>query len=200
VNVACGSLTGNVPLIGLAGRAGTGKTTAARLLREQHGFVEVALAAPLRAGLKAMFGLHDIQLTDAGLKEHPVDWLYAMTPRRLMQTLGTEWGQHHIGRHVWIRAAERRIAHLLSLPDHWHVAGIVISDLRYDHEAAWLRAQGGTVWHLLRAAPRPPPAHDSEDGITPQAGDRSLDNTAGPDTLETNIGRLVEACLARGAT
>ena len=35
-------------LIGLAGRAGVGKSTVARLLCEQHAFVEVALAAPIK--------------------------------------------------------------------------------------------------------------------------------------------------------
>ena len=179
-------------LIGLTGRAGSGKTTAARALCDQHGFVEVAFADPLRAGLKAMFGLHDIQLTDPELKQHPIDWLAGMTPRRLMQTLGTEWGQHCISRDVWIRAAQRRIAHLLSLPDHWHIAGIVVSDVRYPHQAAWLREEGGTVWHLLRAQTTPRPDHDSEDGIAPEPGDRSLDNTGTREQLETSIARLLQ--------
>lgn len=62
-------------LIGLTGRAGCGKDTVARFLCEAHGFVQIALADPLRDGLKAMLGVTDEQLHRRDLKEAPIDWI-----------------------------------------------------------------------------------------------------------------------------
>jgi len=49
-------------IIGLAGRAGAGKSTVASIMTEVFGYVQISLAQPLRDGLKAMMGLTDFQL------------------------------------------------------------------------------------------------------------------------------------------
>ena len=49
-------------IIGITGRAGSGKSTVARILTEQHGFVEVALADPLKRICRDVFGFTDAQL------------------------------------------------------------------------------------------------------------------------------------------
>jgi len=91
-------------LIGLTGPAGSGKDTVARLLCEQHGFVQMAFADPLRAMLKAGLGLTDEELHRRDLKEAPLEWL-GKSPRQLLQTLGTEWGRQHVHPHLWLELA-----------------------------------------------------------------------------------------------
>lgn len=177
-------------LIGLAGRAGTGKSTIARLLCEQHAFVEVALADPIKRALAAMLDLPRAFFEDRDTKEFPIQWLRNTTPRRLMQTLGTGWGRQMIADDLWLILARRRIAHLTEQADRLHISGIVISDLRFDNEADLVRQMGGTVWHIVRPAP-PVQAHSSEAGIAAQPGDRTLDNTGPLDRLETTLDHLL---------
>ena len=91
-------------LIGLTGPAGCGKDTIANFLMETHGFVQIALADPLRDGLKAMLGVTDEQLHRRDLKEAPIDWI-GRSPRELLQTLGTEWGREHVAADLWLHDA-----------------------------------------------------------------------------------------------
>lgn len=94
-------------LIGLAGLKGAGKDTAAEWLCF-HGFFErIALADPIKDGLAAMLGLNAYTFSEPALKETVIDWL-GCTPRHLMQTLGTEWGQRYVARDVWTRIADRK--------------------------------------------------------------------------------------------
>ena len=141
-------------LIGLTGRAGAGKSTVADHMVLRHGFVQMALADPIRCGLQAMFGLAPQDLDERARKEAPVDWL-GVSPRRLMQTLGTEWGRAVCGEDVWLKVAERRIAQqkaLRYMSVYELPLRMVISDIRFANEAAWVRAQGGVVWHVVRVA------------------------------------------------
>ena len=186
-------------LIGLTGRAGSGKSTVARLLCEQQAFVEVAFAAPVKRALAAMLDLPPETFDDPAWKNSPIPWLRGTSPRRLMQTLGTGWGRQMIADDLWLILAERRIAHLTARAERLHISGIVVSDVRYENEAALVRRLGGTVWHLVRAAP-PVEAHDSEAGIAAQPGDRTLDNTGSTEQLEIGIDRLLHAALALGGS
>jgi hypothetical protein len=82
------------PVIGIAGRARAGKSTAAELLlRIGAGRYLYSFADPIRAMLKA--GL-DIDLDSPYWqmrKEDPLSDFGGHSPRSLMQTLGTEWGR-----------------------------------------------------------------------------------------------------------
>lgn len=160
------------------------------MLCEHHAFVEVALADPIKRALAAMLDLPRAIFDDPATKDTPLDWLRNTSPRRLMQTLGTGWGRQMIAHDLWLILARRRIAHLTAQAARQHIAGIVISDLRYDDDADFVRQLGGTVWHVIRAA-RPVAAHCSEAGITPQPGDRTLDNTGTLDQLEACIEHLL---------
>jgi hypothetical protein len=169
-------------LIGLTGQAGSGKDTVADFLCETHGFVQIAFADPIRAGLKAMFGLTDDYFTDRKLKERTVPWI-GRSPRELMQTLGTEWGRKLINRDIWISLAETKVKQLLYAPDYLHVSGIVISDVRLENEATWIRSQGGEIWHIWRMVGRSTltaaaQSHSSEKGIAVAYGDRIIHNNS----------------------
>ena len=177
-------------LIGLAGRAGTGKSTIARLLCEQHAFVEVAFADPIKRALAAMLGLPSAYFHDPFTKDLPIDWLRNTTPQRLIQTLRNGWGRQMIADDLWLILARRRIAQLTAQAASQHISGIVVIDLRYPDEAAMVRQLGGTVWHIVRDAP-PVAAHCNEAGIAPQPGDRTLDNTGTLDQLEAGIEHLL---------
>lgn len=182
-------------IIGLAGRAGTGKSTIARLLCEQHAFVEVSLAEPIKRALAAMLDLPRAAFDDRDFKDLPITCLGNTTPRRLMQTLGTGWGRQMIADDIWLTLARQRIDRLTAQAERLHISGIVVSDLRFDNEADLVRDMGGTVWHIVRPAP-PVQAHRSEAGIAAQPGDRTLDNTGPVDRLETTLDHLLHTPFA----
>lgn len=178
-------------LIGLTGPAGSGKDTVARLLCEQHGFVQIAFADPLRAMLKAGLGLTDEELHRRDLKEAPLEWL-GKSPRQLLQTLGTEWGRRQVHPHLWLELAARRIAQIKASSPCLHIAGIVVSDVRFDNEADFIRAQGGQVWHLHRDV-APVAEHASESGVAyRREEDERIQNSGGLDELESYVGWLME--------
>lgn len=182
-------------LIGLTGRAGSGKDTVARFLCEAHGFVQIALADPLRDGIKAMLGITDEQLQDRDLKEATIDWL-GRSPRELLQTLGTEWGRNHIASDIWLRVAARRIEKYRQSKPCLHIAGIVVSDIRFENEADWLREQGGQVWHIKRKAGNcldgQAAAHSSEQHIPARAGEPRIYNFG---TLEELYDQVTEIIM-----
>lgn len=154
-------------IIGLTGPAGSGKDTTADWLESVHNFARIALADPIRRGLCAMLGLCPTVFRP-GIKEQVIPWL-GKSPRELMQTLGTEWGRVLIARDLWLRIAENEIAS----------AGhnrVVITDIRFEDEAAWLRKLGGVVWFIQRGAAPPVREHVSESGIAFAPGDTIIDN------------------------
>ena len=154
-------------LIGMTGRAGTGKDTAADYLAKAHRFMPIAFASPLRVMLQAGLGLTDEHFTQAR-KNEPIDWL-SKSPRQLMQTLGTEWGRNHVNRSLWIRVAERELHSLAGLD-------VVFTDVRFEEEAAMIRSRGGIIVRMVRFDASPVHAHMSEAGIPLQAGDREIHN------------------------
>lgn len=131
-------------LIGLTGAAFAGKDTVGNYLADMHEFELHAFADPLRAGLIAMFGLTKDDFAPQN-KERAIEWL-GTSPRRLMQTLGTEWGRHLVASDLWCRAMEQRLA----LSRRFHVAAIAITDVRFADEAALIRRLGGSIWRIER--------------------------------------------------
>ena len=127
-------------IVGLCGRAGSGKTTAAEAL-VARGFASISFAAPL----KRMFAALDIAPSPRDdprvWRETPHPLLCGNTPRQALQTLGTEWGRDCIGADFWVRIWAAEAA------NHAHV---VADDVRFPNEAAAIRAAGGLVVRLDR--------------------------------------------------
>lgn len=170
-------------LIGISGRARSGKDTAAQALTHR-GWHRYSFADPLKDGVRCMLGLGR-EHTDGALKEQPMDWLGGVTPRRLMQTLGTEWGRDLVHPDLWLLVADRRIADAGADG----APGLVIPDVRFDNEANFIRERGGCVIHLLRPEVEQVHSHLSESGVRHGIGDPVLVND-GPVTA------LWEAVLA----
>ena len=130
-------------LLGLAGRAGCGKSTIAQALVDRGLAQRVRFAGPLKDGLVAM-GLSREQV-DGALKETPSHLLCGATPRHAMQTLGTEWGRNMIGPDVWVRLTMHRVDDLLASG-----VNVIIDDVRFDNEAKAIRERDGQLITLSR--------------------------------------------------
>lgn len=126
-------------LIGLIGVAGSGKSTAARILCDRLGAVEVSLADPIKRIAGELFGFDRQQLYGPSECRNAVDQRYNITPRHVLQTLGS-WGREmHEG--IWVDAALRLAAQ--------HPVA-VIPDVRYHNEADAIHAAGGCLIRIVR--------------------------------------------------
>jgi hypothetical protein len=173
-------------LIGLTGRAGAGKSTVAAYLEDEFAFVEIAFADPIVDMIGALFNAADISgawMVERTLKEQPTTLGYSY--RQLAQTLGTEWGRS-LTPDFWLRVAAQRL-------DKPHLQGenIVISDVRFPNEAAWLQARGG---HLVRVVREISPAvrtHESEAHADHLPAVTELLNFGSKPTLFDQVDRLI---------
>lgn len=132
-------------IIGFTGRKGAGKDTLAAAIKSELGqddldVITFQFAGPIKAFCRAVFGWSEAH-TDGELKE-TVDPRWGITPRRAMQTLGTEWGR---GLHpnLWVESMRDRVK---AAP--YDV--ILITDVRFDNEAEMIREMGGVVVEVFR--------------------------------------------------
>lgn len=152
---------------------GSGKSAAAQHLVSEHGFRLVKFAGPLKMMTRAL--LHNLVRSDdlneyieGSLKTEPLPGFADLTPRHIMQTLGTEWGRDVIGTNFWADITRQAcLAHL-------NVGrSVVIDDMRFPNEWDTVRSIGGLTYRIVRPdAPPPPTNHSSEGG---------LDNVAMPE-------------------
>ena len=170
----------NPVIIGLTGCAGSGKDTA-------------AFANPLRRMVQSLIFPTPIQWQNRAWKEASLPHL-GFSPRQLLQTLGTEWGRA-LDPGFWLKHADMEMARMLITPD-GIVPCIVWTDVRFENEAAWIRAQGGQVWHLERSSAAPVAAHVSEFGITPLANEPRIDNSGTVDELYERLDGQMEKIYA----
>lgn len=161
-------------LIGIAGPAQSGKSTLAgefRRLVEFRGqkYAEQPFAGPL----KRMLASVGVDVSDLS-KNTPVAFLDGrITPRIMMQTLGTEWGRSLLP-DLWLRVWQHE------LDDSAHT--VCVPDVRFDNEAELIRGLGGIIVHVVRkptADMLAVPAHVSEAGIKRQKGDIIFRNDRG---------------------
>jgi hypothetical protein len=144
------------PLIGIAGKAGVGKDTAADAL-VPLGYSKRAFAGPLKTMLIAAGILTKAETEDRELKEKTLGWCNR-SPRQLMQTLGTEWARNCNGDDFWLKLAARDLQQ--------STGGIVYTDIRFENEADFIRRNGGLVVHIFREGLKPVTKHPSEMGAS----------------------------------
>lgn len=123
-------------VIGLAGKAGSGKNYLARHALLPQGYFPVALADHFKVETVVFDGA-------------PLDEVFfttkSPTTRDLLQQRGTERGRQIHGEDIWIRHTESWLAA--------HVAKgwrrFVITDVRFPNEADWVRQLGGRMVQIV---------------------------------------------------
>lgn len=131
-------------IIGIAGEADSGKSTAAGFLL-QRGYVRGKFAAGLKEMLRALLryrGLSPIEverMIEGDLKELPHPKLGGKSPRFVMQSLG-QWGRDEIGKDYWIDS---------EFDANDGTENILFDDLRHDNEEAAIKKRGGVVLQIV---------------------------------------------------
>lgn len=171
-------------IFGFTGAARSGKDTAAAFLQARLGGYRYAFADPLRAMLLAGFGIDMNELYWQERKEEVIP-AFGVSPRQMMQTLGTEWGRKQVNTDVWLLLAKNQLFS--------RGPGMIVTDVRFENEAAWVRKMGGVVIHVKRDEAPKVAAHESEQGVqVAELSDRILMNDGSLEDLQLQIFRLAE--------
>jgi len=123
-------------LIGLAGKAGVGKDTAAHMLEAPR--YHYAFARPLKAMLTTI-GIYE----PIREKKEAVLPRFGFSYRQAAQTLGTEWGRA-LHPELWLLLAQIEWEERAKA---YH-SFMIITDVRFENEAQWVR-ENGTVVHIV---------------------------------------------------
>jgi len=129
-------------IIGLVGKKFSGKDTLADYLVKKYGFIKYAFAKPLKEACKILFITSDDQLNRPDLKE-VVDKRWNMTPREMMQYVGTDVIRNNIDPNFWIKHFE-----------YWFEENknnnIIVTDIRFLNELMAIKKVGGITIKICR--------------------------------------------------
>lgn len=157
------------------------------MLTRLHRFDVVKFAAPL----KSMVGMFLIQaglghlverMLEGDLKEEPIEALGGVTPRRLMETIGTDWGRQLIDPEVWVKVTEARLRSLLE-----QGTSVVVDDVRFANEFDLIKRLGGSMVHIERPGTTPTAM---ENRLSEMTFDHYLTNDAGQAEFRSKVDRL----------
>jgi len=177
-------------LIGLySPRPRSGKSTVANLLSNEYGYEIAPLAGPLKKMIYEF--LSNTQLSFLEIRDYmtdkkedwlPGNWDRPLTPRYLMQTLGTEWGRECLGENIWINLWMNSLKFDENLR-------VVADDVRFVNEAQTIRDKGGEIWCVVREvrAIEETLKHASEGGLNEFKFDKYIFNTSTFAHLENNV-------------
>lgn len=184
-------------LIGVYGRARSGKDTAADYLAAKMSLSKYAFAEPLKQMLKSVFGDHFHNGDREQIcKEAGISY------RQLMQLLGTEWGRNQVNPQLWVNLVAKRwdlVKDGAWSPELGHTAGMILSDVRFDSEAEWIKSQGGVIIEVTRPDLEAIgiSGHQSEQGINPALTDITVKNDRDLPHLYATLDGVVERYLSR---
>lgn len=196
-------------LIGIYGKARSGKDTAADYLAEHLHLSKYAFAEPLKQMLKSVFGDHFHE----GDRER-ICPESGISYRKMMQLLGTQWGREQVNPDLWVNLVAKRwewvkegspfetpvgTARNVSFGGQPLTRGMILSDVRFDSEANWVKSQGGVIIEITRQGTEEIglPGHQSEAGISPGLTDVTVANCGDLPYLYSTLDALMRDFLTR---
>jgi hypothetical protein len=138
-------------LIGIIGKKRSGKDTSGDYLVNEKNFIKYSFANPIKRGVMELFGFTEDQVF--GDAKDIIDPEWGITPRTVLQIMGTEVFQYDIPRYIpelqsigrgfWVKRFKQWYQLNKSL-------NIVICDVRFQHEVDSILDMGGIVWRVER--------------------------------------------------
>ena len=136
-------------IIGLVGYKGSGKDLFADYLVDKYGYEKISVAEPLKKACAILFSLEDKYFQDQDLKEQVItEW--GMSPRQMMQIVGTDLLRNRLYQDFWVRHFRLRIQQSIQKGS----TKIVCPDIRFQNEADVVKQYGGLNVYIDRFAKR----------------------------------------------
>lgn len=183
-------------LIAICGFQGSGKDTLANILIEK-GYTKVSFAGLLKDVVATIFSWNRDLLEGTTKKSRKwretVDEWWAnrlnipnLTPRYVLQQIGTDVLRNHFHQDIWVAAIERKISNM---------SGVVITDCRFPNEIDMIKKLNGSILHIYRGKlpiwfgteDIPKDIHISEVLWTKYNFDKTIDNNGDIKQLEIKI-------------
>jgi hypothetical protein len=186
-------------IVGLTGFSGSGKDTFAKSMALRGGFHRVAFADKLKelaavqdlayvSDTPEVSGNHRMRLLSREVALHGWDVAKQDSEvRQFLQELGTAH-REVFGEDFWVRAAMPQIRAL-----QLECKSIVITDVRYANEVAYVQSQGGFVIRIERPDVHAVNDHISDAGVV----DLEVDETIMNDGSVASLGRKASQLIAR---
>ena len=137
-------------IIGLIGDERSGKDTVANYLKKEYNFRKYALSEPIKQMGRNIFGWNDEQLY--GDEKDKVDIVTGIKPRDFFKWIGTEIFQYDIHTKFPSYKIKKRCtwANVMKkfLEIHSNNSHIVVTDIRFKHEAEILLDSGGFLLYV----------------------------------------------------
>lgn len=178
-------------VVGICGKAFAGKTTSADYLTENYGFEKTAYAKLLKETAMNLYPWMTDEQIYGSMKE-VVDTKLGITPRRMLQLLGTEIGRL-IWKDTWIDSVKREIS---DTEGYGFFFGMVVDDVRFPNEVDAIKEIGGQIWVIKRpeSGTSVGEGHESEAHAEAfeEVADHILDNDADFDSLHSQIDSILK--------
>jgi dephospho-CoA kinase len=179
-------------IIGLTGKKGCGKTSAAISMRDHHGYIIRSLATPLKDTL-VKFGVPVENMETPGLKETPLEQFGNKSAREVMQLFGTDFARAMISNTIWVDKLRQDIQTLIDSG----IEDIVVDDIRFNNEARAIKELCGVIVEVARPDVFDGDSHISERGVSPEFIDGRLENVSSYSSdldfgVTNMLGRLYE--------
>jgi hypothetical protein len=141
---------------GIVGWINSGKDTVADRLVNHYGFCRLSFAGSLKDAVSAIFGW-DRQMLEGNTpasrrwRETRDEWwsrrlnIPDLTPRWVLQNIGTEALREHFHKDIWLASTELRIIEAQK-----QNKDVIISDCRFHNEFNMIKAHGGKLIRIDR--------------------------------------------------
>lgn len=139
-------------IIGISGSAGSGKDTIGDYLVKNYGWEKMSFASALKDITSILFGWDRVMLAgetpeNRKLREEKDEYWSkvfndTITPRRMLQILGTNILRHHLGENIWVDVLKRKLIN--------SDKNVVITDVRFPNEIDMIRNLGGKMIRVER--------------------------------------------------
>lgn len=184
-------------IIGLAGYAGVGKDTVGDILITEHNYRRVAFADKVRSMI------YDINPQVGGIPLQDLvnenGWSVAKAipeVRRLLQDTGLA-GRHLLGDDIWIWEALGEAVY--TAPNLNQDGGIgkivekiVVTDVRFENEANFIKEFGGQIWQIVKEGVKPINDHISEVDLIGYDFDKVITNDGSKEELREQIKAILD--------
>lgn len=148
-------------LVGICGFQGAGKDTFANLLIENYKYDKLSFASATKDIISIIFGwnrqlLEGDTVASREFRETIDIWwsqklqIHNLTPRKMLQMIGTDLFRNYFDENIWIRTIEKQI---LSKFQQNPSANIVLSDCRFPNEIQLVQSLGGKIIYIKRNEP-----------------------------------------------
>lgn len=128
-------------IIGISGKLKSGKDTVTEIIMAHRPYTKVKFANKLKQMIAVLIDCPEHLLEDQEFKETPLGNNWGnLTPRTLLQTLGTDWGRK-LYENMWVAATMAGLH-----PD----VDYIINDVRFPNEVEAIRKAGGIIVRIDR--------------------------------------------------